>query len=71
MLSFVPDDICATAGSSGTTTATFVAIVEAADATPEQLEIREANSSIYVFRADALWPALEGLSPPTRRASCT
>jgi bifunctional UDP-N-acetylglucosamine pyrophosphorylase / glucosamine-1-phosphate N-acetyltransferase len=40
----------------------LVAIVEATDATPEQLEIREANSSIYVFRTNALWPALDGLS---------
>jgi bifunctional UDP-N-acetylglucosamine pyrophosphorylase/glucosamine-1-phosphate N-acetyltransferase len=39
------------------------AIVEAADATPEQLEIREANSSIYVFRAAVLWPALDRISP--------
>ena len=41
----------------------LVAIVEAADATPEQLEAREANSSIYVFQAEALWPALEQLTP--------
>jgi bifunctional UDP-N-acetylglucosamine pyrophosphorylase/glucosamine-1-phosphate N-acetyltransferase len=34
-------------------------IVEAADATPEQLGIRELNTSIYVFRSDALWQALE------------
>jgi bifunctional UDP-N-acetylglucosamine pyrophosphorylase / glucosamine-1-phosphate N-acetyltransferase len=40
-----------------------VAIVEAADATPEQLAVREANSSIYVFEADALWPALDRLTP--------
>jgi bifunctional UDP-N-acetylglucosamine pyrophosphorylase / glucosamine-1-phosphate N-acetyltransferase len=39
------------------------AIVEAADASPEQLAIAEANSSIYVFRADLLWPALERLQP--------
>ena len=39
------------------------AIVEAGDATPEQLEVREVNSSIYVFRADRLWPALERLTP--------
>jgi bifunctional UDP-N-acetylglucosamine pyrophosphorylase/glucosamine-1-phosphate N-acetyltransferase len=39
------------------------AIVEAADASPAQLAIREANSSIYVFRGEALWPALERLSP--------
>lgn len=39
------------------------AIVEASDATPEELEIREVNSSVYVFRADRLWPALERLEP--------
>ena len=38
-------------------------IVEAADATPEQLAVREVNSSIYVFRAERLWPVLERLSP--------
>ncbi len=38
-------------------------IVEAADATPEELEIDEVNSSIYVFEADALWPAVERLQP--------
>jgi bifunctional UDP-N-acetylglucosamine pyrophosphorylase/glucosamine-1-phosphate N-acetyltransferase len=36
-------------------------IVEAGDATDEQLEIGEVNSSIYVFESDALWPALERL----------
>jgi bifunctional UDP-N-acetylglucosamine pyrophosphorylase/glucosamine-1-phosphate N-acetyltransferase len=39
------------------------AIVEARDATPEQLAIREVNSSIYVFRAERLWPVLDRLSP--------
>jgi len=39
------------------------AIVEARDATPEQLAVREVNSSIYVFRSDTLWPVLERLSP--------
>jgi bifunctional UDP-N-acetylglucosamine pyrophosphorylase / glucosamine-1-phosphate N-acetyltransferase len=38
-------------------------IVEGTDATPEEQEIREINSSIYVFRSDALWPALEQLQP--------
>jgi bifunctional UDP-N-acetylglucosamine pyrophosphorylase / glucosamine-1-phosphate N-acetyltransferase len=38
-------------------------IVEAADASPGQLELREVNSSIYVFDAERLWPALEGLEP--------
>ncbi len=39
------------------------AIVEAADASFEELEIGECNSSIYVFDAKTLWPALDGLSP--------
>jgi len=34
-------------------------IVEAQDASPEELALREANASIYVFRGDALWPTLE------------
>src|SRR5207302_458476 len=38
-------------------------IVEARDASPEELEIREVNSSIYVFRADRLWPVLDKLEP--------
>jgi bifunctional UDP-N-acetylglucosamine pyrophosphorylase/glucosamine-1-phosphate N-acetyltransferase len=36
-------------------------IVEAADASPEELAVREVNSGIYVFRAEKLWPALERL----------
>jgi bifunctional UDP-N-acetylglucosamine pyrophosphorylase/glucosamine-1-phosphate N-acetyltransferase len=40
---------------------TVEAIVEERDATPEQREIRELNSSIYVFETSALWPALERL----------
>jgi bifunctional UDP-N-acetylglucosamine pyrophosphorylase/glucosamine-1-phosphate N-acetyltransferase len=38
------------------------AIVEDKDATPRQKEIRELNTSIYAFRAAALWAALAGLS---------
>jgi bifunctional UDP-N-acetylglucosamine pyrophosphorylase/glucosamine-1-phosphate N-acetyltransferase len=38
-------------------------IVEASDASPEELELREVNSSIYVFDAERLWPALERLEP--------
>ena len=34
------------------------AIVEAGDADPEELAVRELNSSIYVFDANALWGAL-------------
>jgi bifunctional UDP-N-acetylglucosamine pyrophosphorylase/glucosamine-1-phosphate N-acetyltransferase len=36
-------------------------IVEAADASPEELAVREVNSGIYAFRAEKLWPALERL----------
>src|SRR5262245_52064150 len=39
----------------------LAAIVEEKDATPEQLEISEVNSSLYVFRAPALWNAVDRL----------
>jgi bifunctional UDP-N-acetylglucosamine pyrophosphorylase/glucosamine-1-phosphate N-acetyltransferase len=38
-------------------------IVEHADATDEELEIREINTSIYCFRRSVLAPALRRLSP--------
>ena len=38
-------------------------IVEAGDASPEVLALREVNSGIYVFRAEKLWPVLERLQP--------
>jgi bifunctional UDP-N-acetylglucosamine pyrophosphorylase/glucosamine-1-phosphate N-acetyltransferase len=39
------------------------AIVEARDASDEELALREVNSSIYVFAAEKLWPALAQLDP--------
>ena len=39
------------------------AIVEASDASPDELAVREVNSSIYVFDAERLWPALDCLEP--------
>jgi bifunctional UDP-N-acetylglucosamine pyrophosphorylase / glucosamine-1-phosphate N-acetyltransferase len=39
------------------------AIVEAADAGPDELRIGEVNSSIYVFRPEKLWPVLDRLEP--------
>jgi bifunctional UDP-N-acetylglucosamine pyrophosphorylase / glucosamine-1-phosphate N-acetyltransferase len=36
-------------------------IVEAADASAEELALHEVNSGIYVFRAEKLWSALERL----------
>ena len=44
-------------------------IVEARDASPEELALGEVNSGIYVFSAAKLWPALERLRRTTRRAS--
>ena len=41
----------------------LAAIVEHRDATDEQRRVREVNSSIYVFRADSLWPVLDRLTP--------
>ena len=38
-------------------------VVEVTDASAEELSIREMNTSIYVFRADTLWPVLERLEP--------
>ena len=63
VLSFEPPDVRAYGRIVRDGRGALEAIVEARDATPEQLELREANSSIYVFRADALWPALEQLEP--------
>jgi bifunctional UDP-N-acetylglucosamine pyrophosphorylase / glucosamine-1-phosphate N-acetyltransferase len=42
---------------------TLEAIVEATDASDEELALPEINSSIYAFVADKLWPALERLEP--------
>jgi bifunctional UDP-N-acetylglucosamine pyrophosphorylase/glucosamine-1-phosphate N-acetyltransferase len=42
---------------------TVLKVVEGTDANEDEQTIREINSSIYVFRADALWPALERLEP--------
>src|SRR5512146_2633898 len=41
----------------------LAAIVEDADAAPDQRAIREVNSSIYVFAAEKLWPALDRIQP--------
>ena len=62
VLSFVPDDPRSYGRVVRGEDGGVVAIVEAADATPEQLAIDEVNSSIYAFRGDALWPALEQLT---------
>jgi bifunctional UDP-N-acetylglucosamine pyrophosphorylase/glucosamine-1-phosphate N-acetyltransferase len=41
----------------------LVRIVEAADASADELALREVNSGIYVFRAEKVWPVLDLLEP--------
>ncbi len=41
----------------------LAAIVEAKDAAPDELDVTEVNSSIYVFKAAALWDAIDRLEP--------
>jgi len=42
---------------------TVARVAEGTDASDEEKAIREINSSIYVFKSAALWPALERLEP--------
>jgi bifunctional UDP-N-acetylglucosamine pyrophosphorylase / glucosamine-1-phosphate N-acetyltransferase len=63
VLTFVPTDPRAYGRVVRGPEGTVDAIVEAGDATPEQLAIAECNSSIYLFRGDLLWPALDRLEP--------
>ncbi len=63
VLSFEPDDSRQYGRVVRNGSGSLAAIVEAADATAEELAIREVNSSIYVFRAERLWPVLERLTP--------
>ena len=63
VLSFSPDDVRSYGRVVRDGDGRLRAIVEAVDATPEELAIGEVNSSIYVFRSALLWPALERLEP--------
>ncbi len=63
VLAFEPDDPAQYGRIVRDGSGRLAAIVEAADATPEQVALREVNSSIYVFRAESLWPVLERLAP--------
>jgi bifunctional UDP-N-acetylglucosamine pyrophosphorylase/glucosamine-1-phosphate N-acetyltransferase len=63
VLSFEPSDPRHYGRIVRGTDGTLAAIVEHADATEEQRGVREVNSSIYVFRADRLWPVLDRLTP--------
>jgi bifunctional UDP-N-acetylglucosamine pyrophosphorylase / glucosamine-1-phosphate N-acetyltransferase len=63
VLSFVPDEPGAYGRVLRDADGSLLGIVEAVDASPEQLETAEVNSSIYVFRSGELWPALDTLDP--------
>jgi bifunctional UDP-N-acetylglucosamine pyrophosphorylase / glucosamine-1-phosphate N-acetyltransferase len=63
VLSFEPDDPRAYGRVVRGNDGRLQAIVEDADADEEQREIREVNSSIYVFSADELWPTLDRIEP--------
>jgi bifunctional UDP-N-acetylglucosamine pyrophosphorylase / glucosamine-1-phosphate N-acetyltransferase len=63
VLSFEPGDPGAYGRIVRNADGALEAIVEAADASEEELALREVNSSIYVFQADKLWPALDRLHP--------
>jgi len=63
VLSFEPDDPKQYGHVLRSPDGGLAAIVEHRDATAEEREVREVNSSIYVFRADSLWPVLDRLDP--------
>ena len=63
VLSFEPEDARAYGRVIRDGDSRLQRIVEAVDATPDELESREVNSGMYVFRADRLWPTLERLAP--------
>jgi bifunctional UDP-N-acetylglucosamine pyrophosphorylase/glucosamine-1-phosphate N-acetyltransferase len=61
VLSFVPDEPGAYGRVLRDDAGRLRAIVEARDAGPSELQIREVNSSVYVFDSDGLWSSLERL----------
>src|SRR6266540_2172610 len=63
VLSFEPRDVRAYGRVVRDGGGRVARIVEASDAGADELAVREVNSSIYVFRAEKLWPVLERLEP--------
>jgi len=63
VLSFEPPDARAYGRVVRNGDGRLARIVEASDASPQELALREANSGIYVFRGEKLWPVLERLEP--------
>jgi bifunctional UDP-N-acetylglucosamine pyrophosphorylase/glucosamine-1-phosphate N-acetyltransferase len=63
ILSAIPDDPRLYGRVIRAETGEVLRVAEGRDASPEELAVREVNTSIYVFRSDDLWPALEQLEP--------
>jgi bifunctional UDP-N-acetylglucosamine pyrophosphorylase/glucosamine-1-phosphate N-acetyltransferase len=63
VLSFEPPDARAYGRIVRDGNGALRAIVEARDATTDELAIREANASLYVFDTAHLWPAVDRLEP--------
>ena len=63
VLAFDPDDPRAYCRIVRDAQGNLARIIEAADASTEELQVREVNSGIYLFRADKLWPVLDRLEP--------
>jgi bifunctional UDP-N-acetylglucosamine pyrophosphorylase / glucosamine-1-phosphate N-acetyltransferase len=61
VLSFEPAEAGAYGRVVRDTEGRLARIVEAVDASPDELALREVNSGIYVFRAGKLWPTLDRL----------
>jgi bifunctional UDP-N-acetylglucosamine pyrophosphorylase/glucosamine-1-phosphate N-acetyltransferase len=68
VLSFEPDDVAAYGRIVRDARGALARIVEARDASPEELALGEVNSGIYVFDAAKLWGALERLTPHNAQA---
>ncbi len=63
VLSFEPPDVRSYGRIVRDVDGRLARIVEAADASADELALGEVNSGIYVFRSDRLWPVLERLEP--------
>jgi len=68
VLSFEPADAAAYGRIVRDGDGGLARIVEARDASPEELALGEVNSGIYVFDAAKLWPVLERLTPHNAQA---
>jgi bifunctional UDP-N-acetylglucosamine pyrophosphorylase/glucosamine-1-phosphate N-acetyltransferase len=63
VLAFEPDEVRSYGRIVRDSDGRLERIVEAGDASPDELALREVNSGIYVFRATELWPCLDRLEP--------